>query len=514
MARTTIRTEDITAGEVTTAKMATDPTNASNLSSGSVPTAQLGNVDTSGITANQDDIALLGFKVASNGSLAKYNLVDQTIDAFEDDSGIDSSASTNDVRTAGYYSGGSGTTSTDKTFAYTGANESWTVPGSTTTITVKSWGAGGGGGGHTACGGGGGGGYSTSVFAVTGGPTLIGVLGGGGKYGSKAPDLAGGGAGAFGGGGGAYNDEGTYSDANGGGGGGYSGLFVGSVSQANAIIISGGAGGGGYNTCNGGYGGGTSGGDGEDGLNSNGRGLAGTDSAGGAAGSLGDSVATAGSALQGGTGSKTSQPYYGATGGGGWYGGGGAGVTGAQGSSGSGGGSGYVRSSSFPTGVTSSSSTTMTNGSIGSGTTGGDEGNSGDSDSSGKGGNQSRTGENGALTISYSYSPVSDMTLVSNATTAEDGAPTKGNLVVTYTNGVGTATVGTDIKFYISRDGTNYTGPITMTSQGTTGGHTILTANDVSITSTSGTSMRWKITTHNQDATKETRVQAVSLGWS
>ena len=32
-------------GEVATANMATDPTNASNLSSGSVPTAQLGNVE-------------------------------------------------------------------------------------------------------------------------------------------------------------------------------------------------------------------------------------------------------------------------------------------------------------------------------------------------------------------------------------------------------------------------------------------------------------------------------------
>ena len=107
-----------------------------------------------------------------------------------------------------------------------------------------------------------------------------------------------------------------------------------------------------------------------------------------------------------------------------------------------------------------------------------------------------------------------DMTLVSNAQTAQDGAPTKGDLVVTYTNGAGTAVVGTDIKFYISRDGTNYTGPITMTSQGTTGGHTILTANDVSLTSTSGASMRWKITTHNQSVSKDTRVQAVSLGWS
>ena len=36
-------------GEVATANMATDPTNASNLSSGSVPLAQLGNVDTSAI---------------------------------------------------------------------------------------------------------------------------------------------------------------------------------------------------------------------------------------------------------------------------------------------------------------------------------------------------------------------------------------------------------------------------------------------------------------------------------
>ncbi len=42
MSRTTIRTEDITASEVTTAKMATDPTNASNLASGTVPTARLG----------------------------------------------------------------------------------------------------------------------------------------------------------------------------------------------------------------------------------------------------------------------------------------------------------------------------------------------------------------------------------------------------------------------------------------------------------------------------------------
>ncbi len=30
----------------------------------------------------------------------------------------------------------------------------------------------------------------------------------------------------------------------------------------------------------------------------------------------------------------------------------------------------------------------------------------------------------------------------------------------------------------------------------------------------SGTDMRYKITTHNQSATKQTRVHAVSLGWA
>ena len=90
MARTTIRTEDIADSEITTAKildgtiatgdMAVDPTNASNLSSGSVPLAQLGNAPATDVTGLEDDIALLGFRVASNGSLAKYNLVDQTVD--------------------------------------------------------------------------------------------------------------------------------------------------------------------------------------------------------------------------------------------------------------------------------------------------------------------------------------------------------------------------------------------------------------------------------------------------
>ena len=82
------------------------------LGTGEVTAANLAADATSGVTANQDDIALLGFKVAANGSLARYNLVDQSIDAFEDASGVDASASTDEVRNAAnYYSGVTGAAS-------------------------------------------------------------------------------------------------------------------------------------------------------------------------------------------------------------------------------------------------------------------------------------------------------------------------------------------------------------------------------------------------------------------
>jgi hypothetical protein len=51
----------------------------------------------------EDNIALLGFKLAANNALAKYNLVDRTIDEYQDATGIDASAST------GEGTGGTGT---------------------------------------------------------------------------------------------------------------------------------------------------------------------------------------------------------------------------------------------------------------------------------------------------------------------------------------------------------------------------------------------------------------------
>ena len=82
-------------------------------------------------------------------------------------------------------------------------------------------------------------------------------------------------------------------------------------------------------------------------------------------------------------------------------------------------------------------------------------------------------------------------------------------------NSTGTATINTDIKGFISRDnGSNFT-EVTLVDEGSYGTDTkILVAHDVDISSQpSGTSMVYKITTHNQSGSKITDVNAVSLGW-
>ena len=56
----------------------------------------------------QANIALLGFKMAVNEDLVKYNLQDQIIDEYEDGSGIDAGASTNETLVSATYYKGSG----------------------------------------------------------------------------------------------------------------------------------------------------------------------------------------------------------------------------------------------------------------------------------------------------------------------------------------------------------------------------------------------------------------------
>ena len=220
MARTTIRTEDITASEVTTAKMATDPTNASNLSSGDVPLAQLDNVPATDTSGLEDDIALLGFRVASNGSLAKYNLDDQTVDDFQDASGIDASASTNEVRDAsGKYVQGlstvAGNPTGGTTSEYTDGSTYWVntflsgadyvVPsgGSVDYLVV----AGGGSGGTNIGGAGGAGGILTGTSHAVTAQTYAITVGAGGTGAAKTN--------------GANSVFDTFTSVGGGGGGNY-----------------------------------------------------------------------------------------------------------------------------------------------------------------------------------------------------------------------------------------------------------------------------------------------------
>ena len=104
-------------GNVTgTATTATNLANAGNITTGTIPDARFPSIlpaisganltglptqaDINTLTAN---VAMLGFKVAVNGSLSKYNLVDQTIDEFIDTSGIDSGASSSMNYSSGSY---------------------------------------------------------------------------------------------------------------------------------------------------------------------------------------------------------------------------------------------------------------------------------------------------------------------------------------------------------------------------------------------------------------------------
>ena len=124
----TIVSGDIADGTITSTDMAVDPRNASNLSSGTVAEARLSVPDQTGI---KDDIALLAFKTQANGNLARYNLVDQFVDSFEDATGIDAGTSVGEYRdSSGKYYSGNGSTTTN--YSYTGSEQSLTVPSGVT----------------------------------------------------------------------------------------------------------------------------------------------------------------------------------------------------------------------------------------------------------------------------------------------------------------------------------------------------------------------------------------------
>ena len=541
------------------------------------PMTTITGFDDSGV---QQDIALLGFHVASNGSLAKYNLVDQAIDTFTDSTGIDSS-STNDTRVSGYVygatsnymgDGSDGALSTSGNVTHTVQNTNGSYDGDMvvkqySSLTINA--------GHTMtvnqpCRG--------MFIYVSGDCTINGTLSMTGKGGASDPTASGGSdSNAVGANGlqiGLKTASGTDTFTNDGAGFNGAGTAV-RTAIANTADISGngtifsisklGATGGAASSDNyywadgnnGTTGGATiSTGGGSTGQTQWASGSGNTSSAGGQGGAFSGGAGGGGVGINNSGHTGNSGGNYGGAGGdgknSGW-----SNVSVAGGAGNPGGSTdqtGYPPITDAPDGVggiiwllVGGNLTIGASGKIeAKGVTGGsayvDGGSSGggaifvlytgtytvDSTNStpisAAGGVHENSGQNssydggdggaGGFHTAQLARTVGDLTLISATTTAES-QPDNVDLVMTYSDGAGTAVVGTDLRVYASRTGSDWT-ELTMTSQGTTGGHKILTAHNVDISSQpAGTSMKYKITTHNQsEGSKETRIQAVSLGWA
>jgi len=455
---------------------------------------------TLGVDQNKDNVSLLAFKMAAADSIAKFDMRDGFFDDFQDASGIDASASTDEIRNASnYYSGGVSASGATTGFTTTGAN-TWTAPSpSPSTIEVLVVGGGGGGGrsgsGYGMEGGAGAGGVvHHASYSVTAGVEYDITVGAGGAGGTSGNGSTGSNS-VFN-----VNSEGSNTDALTGKGGGYGG---GRLSNGG----SGGHGGGGGGS--GSYSGGSSNqssytgattygyaGQASQGDNGGGGGGAANSSSGGDFKYGRDGVQFSNFTSYGNNG------YFAAGGGGGRY------VHLSNPAAGCGGyGDSPTRIGGNAHGTTCGTTASTGAGQAGTANTG----------SGGGGGVNANGGSGGSGFVGIHYdafTSYNDMTLISNASTA-DSTPTTGDIVLTYTNGAGTATVNTDLKAYISRDGGTTWTQGTLVSEGTTGGDTILAARRVDISGQpAGTSMRYKVTTHNQSSSKETRVMAASLAWA
>ena len=495
IADNSIATADLADNAVTTAKIANTAVTAAKLSSGAAE---------SGATGIKSDIALLAFKTQANGNLAKYNLVDQAVDSFEDASGVNSSASTNATRsTSGKYYSGATAAQEALTTVESG---SWSAPAaieSTMHLLVVAGGGGSASQGNGNGAGGAGGLVYISNYAVTGGQAYTYTVGAGGASFTSTPSPSGqpGNAGsnsvfdgasfhqtitANGGGGGATNQ--TAGTAGGSGGGEANGPGYNTPVVSNQPVSFG-------SYTNVGWG--NSGG--KQGANS----LSMSSGGGGGAGGVGGNSPSGpnGNGGVGGVGKDYSSVFGTGVGESGWFAGGGGGAGGpapqgmppAAGGQGGGGDGGTYNQPAD-------------GGTPGTANTGGGGG--------GAAADKYPSGGGGSGVIVLKYNTLGNMTLVSNSTTAE-AVPTKGDVVLTYTNNAGTATLNTDLIASVSRDnGTTYTA-VTLAGQGTTGGQTIASASGVDISGQpSGTAMVWKVATANQSGSKKTRINGVSLGWA
>ena len=462
---------------------------ASKITSGSIADARIPASAVSQHATTYDDnklqsnIALLGFKTAVNGSLAKYNLQDQIIDEYINESGIDTGASTNEIFSSGFYSGsGGGALSGGTLTSYSGysartflADGNLVVTG-TGTVDILLVGGGGQGGhdGEGDAGGGGAGGFRViTSHSLAAGTHAIQVGDGGAASTSQNSGQA--------------SIALTYT-ANGGGSGG---------TQASLVGVAGASGGGGGGESNPTAGAGNTpstspsqGNNGGTGDTTSGSGRSG----GGGGGAT--AVGVNASSGQGGDGGAGTANTY-RTGSGVTYAGGGAGGSKTTGGTGGAGGGG------------DGADTVATNMTGGSANTGG----------GGGGGANGSAGGTGIVVVRFATgqfggAAYNDLTLQSLDTTASTANPDFADMVCLIEDNEGTATLNTDIKGYISEDSGSTFTQGTLVDEGTWGTNKkIIAFHDLDISAQTGSAMCYKITTHNQSASKDTRVHATSIGW-
>jgi hypothetical protein len=535
MALSKVTANGITDNAVTTAKIACGAVEESDLAANAVTSAKItdgtiaaadlnSTVDLSGKTVTlplsatsvvDQNIALLGFKMAVNEGLTVFNLVDGIVDEFHDESGTDEGEGTNDtycssndnyVNQASPVSNPANftvSTVTEATTSAAGTNPaqgticraSFTVPTGVTSVTVRMFGGGGGVGNNSQNGGGGG--FVEGEAAVTASQVLdiyVGEGGGGDSEGAPSPPTTLNGGGVGGG-------FGTGPEAGGGGAGSF--IFASETASANdlsspdqpKLFMAAGGGGGGGELSSGGSGGGL--------IGNAGGTEPGTEqvSANGENGGGGDQE-------QGGSGPIESGAFEGAPGnpqqsnngggGSGYYGGGGG-----DSEYSGGGGSSYYGHPQVTGGATE-------DGEGASGT----PGSPGFTSNVGKGGNYTSPGYDGYdgfVLLDYNTpGATTSTTIVSNAFTASS-APSTSRIVVFQEN-VATPTLNTDIIASISRDGGSTFTTATLADSGyVTGssGQRILTGTATVSGQPSGTNMRWKLALANNAV----KIHGVSLQW-
>ena len=555
MALTKVTSNGITDSSVTTAKIATGGVATADIADDAVTSAKINNgvvsaddlassLDLSGKTVTlpasatavvDQNIALLGFKMAVNEGLTVFNLVDGVVDEFHDESGTDEGEGSNDLYnsscdfyinstqptgTASVFTAGFAlTTVTEADTSTAPANPAqgtitagaYTVPTGITSVEVFQVGGGGGGSATP----GGNGGYTKGALAVTAGQTLhvhIAEEGQGPSEASEAYIGGGGGRGAHPGYGAPGGGATVLATAGGSTQGGYG------LSAPQLYLVAGG-GGGGADGSSQSHGGGDIGGvtgasggpnespTGQTSANGQQGGGGDQEQGGQAASSPTHPGAENGAFLRGGD----AHPSGGSGGGGGYYGGGSSYIGHPQITSGD------TISASAPDGVSNFWETENTAQPAGAQdqlaplTTptphGGYSGNGGVGSPSGS---PQAGGEGYTFIFGDLPATATSTTVVSNAFTASS-APSESRIVVFQEN-IATPTLNTDIIASISRDGGTTFTTATLTDSGyVTGssGQRILTGTATVSGQPSGTSMRWKLALANNSV----KIHGVSLQW-